>query len=339
MDIEMTSRSKGSDLKGMPFHGMDLKTIKNTYVADRSAKRMVQNMKWIVEFIRDTTPNLNTRSTRVYQMKKYFMTLYPKNKHVLISKHMVLSTSEYKEKAEASSANREVALEQVFTITPEYIAKLLSKLKANNSLEYKVLLLQLSTGRRVADVLYAADIPIKKGHSIVFTRLSKSASIDERKVPLYFISYATMMDLWIEVREELRGVKNLIYAREKVMKVSRRLTGFGSHFFRKLYVAHSLQFKPKRWSNVIWINRVLAHKQGDLNSALNYSNITMGVETVLTKSPKEKKKSAAYERLLETVKQMNEDKLALTHVNIKAQGYGSSTIGRHLKDVLAELGL
>ena len=339
MSFNTKTRTKGTDLKGVAFENTDLKTLKRTYVADRSSKRLVYNMKWIVEFIRATTPNLNTRSARVYDMKKHFMTLYPSERYDLIGKHLVLSTGEYQEKAATSSVNRSVALEQVFTITPEYTSQLLTKLRDGSSLEHKILLLQLSTGRRVADILYAADIPSKKGSSIIFTRLSKSDSKAERKVPLYFIPYSTMKSTWEDVREEVKHVKDFAYAREKVIKLAKSLTNFGSHFMRKMYVAHSLQFKPKRWNDTVWINRILAHKKGCLDTALNYSNIKMGDDVELTKSPKAVKKTAAYARLLDVVSQMNTNGEPLTHVYIKARGFGSSTIQRHLKSVIEELGL
>ena len=148
-----------------------------------------------------------------------------------------------------------------------------------------------------------------------------------------------MKSLWEEVREELKDTTDYTYTREKVIKTAKRITSFGSHFMRKVYVAHSMQFKPKRWQDTIWINKILCHKKGNLDTALNYSNVTIADKIELTKAPVTKKKTAAYTRLLETVKQMTIDDKPLTHINIKAKGFGSSTISRHLKDVLLELGL
>ena len=329
--------------RGHTVNASAYKTLEDMYEADRSLRRLKRNMTWILDFIRHISPNINTRSSRAYKMQKHLKTLYPEERHALITETMRLTKSEYVEKGNKADASRTEALQQVFTITKEYITDLVDKLKRDESLESNILLIQLSTGRRFVDVIHAADIPTKKGTSVVFTRLSKSDSTTDRKVPLYFIKYKELVERWNKVREDLpediKDSKVSAVVGERVGNKARMMTGSShrTHFMRKLYVAHSLQFKPKRWNNTVWINKVLAHKKDSLNSALYYSTVVLGDTVDLAKKEVIKTDSPALARLIETIKQMKKDGESLTHINIKKHGFGGSTITRYLKTAKAAL--
>ena len=329
--------------QGYPINASAYKTLEDLYVADRSLRRLKRNMTWMLDFIRHISPNINTRSSRAYKMQKHLKTLYPEERHELITETMRLTKNEYVEKSVKSDASRTEALQQVFTITKEYITDLVDKLKREDSLESNILLIQLATGRRFADVIHAADIPKKKGASLVFNKLSKSDSTADRKVPLYFIKYKELVERWTKVRDELVEIitddKSAAVVSDRVGNKARSITGSShrTHFMRKLYVAWSLQFKPKRWNATVWINKVLAHDKGSLDTALNYSNVVLGDEVDLTKKEVIKEDSPALARLIETIKQMKKDGESLTHVNIKKHGFGGSTITRYLKTAKAAL--
>jgi len=329
--------------KGLPVNASAYKTLEDMYEADRSLRRLKRNMTWMREYIRFISPNLNTRSSRAYKMQKHLKTLYPEDRHELITSMMVLSKQEYAEKGKIADDSRTEALQQVFTITKEYITGLVDKLKRDDTIEANVLLIQLSTGRRLADVLHAANIPDKKGASVVFNKLSKSSSTNDRKVPLYFLKYKDLVKRWEKVRHDLSYIikddKSSAVFGEAVGRKARSITGSNqrTHFMRKLYVAWSLQFKPKRWNATVWINKVLAHEANSLDTALNYSNVVLGDTVDLTKKATLKPDSPARARLMATVKRMKDEGIALTHINIKKEGYGSSTITRHLPSVLKAL--
>jgi hypothetical protein len=340
-DFSVSTFTQDAKTKGYEMKGSAYITMRDNYKPDRSKRRLERNMTWMVDFIRAETPNINTRAARVYEMRLLLHKMYPVEYHNMITATMVLSKEEYNTKAKKSNISLTAALKSVFTISLADIKTAVDTLKTATDLYSTIALVQLATGRRLIGVLEACDRPVKKGKNIVFTRLAKSDSKEERKVPLYFLTYKELTTKWDRIRQEVvvcdtRAKTSTMYNALVTSKV-RALFGDdkSTHFLRKVYVAYGLQFKPKRWNDITYINKILAHDKTNLTSALNYSNVVIGAKTNLTKQ--DNAINPTVTKLTEAVKKLRAARMPTTVRNLKAEGFGSKTIARYLKGIIATL--
>tara|TARA_R110002126_G_scaffold289539_1_gene444658 strand:- start:468 stop:1556 length:1089 start_codon:yes stop_codon:yes gene_type:complete len=347
-DIDIKNYKNAFDAMGWLHKSSPVSRLIINYVPDRSKKRLIQNMGWMKAFITHITENLNTRSSRMSRLQHWLIKLYPSNLKDLIKSTMTLTRAEYTAKNDISNAARDEQSKNVFTITKADLLKIVDTLKADNSIIANMFLIQMSVGRRKGEILTVSDIPEKKGKSVIFTRLSKTKADGLFKVPLYHLNFKDLIARWKTLR---RGISNDIKGKSdiEIGKLYQReinetlakigLETHGSHIFRKLYVAWSLQFKPKRWTDGVYIKKILAHNKNGGASALHYSNVVLGDSTDMIKAAKPRvvANNDIRANLKQTIIKMIKDGDKITSRTIKARGYGSSTYTKYFHDIMSEI--
>ena len=348
-DIKVEDYKDAFDKMGWPHKSSPVSRIMFNYVPDRSKRRLAANMAWMKKFVSFITTNINTSSARIYRLQKWLIKIYPPELKDMIKKEMVLSTEEYTMKNKASLEAREEQSKNVFTITKEDLLKTVDTLKSENSIAADILLIQMATGRRKSGVLTLADIPEKKGKSIVFTKIAKNPNTGHFKVPLYHLTYKELILRWKNLRnlikDKIKDKDNVeiskLYAQEiNELMEKLNLGSHGTHIFRKLYVAWALQFKPKRWTPGVYIKKILALTGNSSPvSAEHYSNVLLGDSTDMlkAKTPRAPVQNTVRDDLKRTILRMMKDGDKITARAIKAHGFGSSTYTKYFKGIMDEI--
>jgi hypothetical protein len=314
-------------------------TLKKIYSADRSIRRLKRNMVWILQFLRVISPNLNTRSKRMYDMQQLLSSLYGDEHKTLIRKIMQLSPKEYETIGEQAKKARQEKLKNITLFKKSSLLKIIQDLDRNDSID-RIILLQLCTGRRLIEVLKVCDMPKLEDNKLVFNQLAKSNGTDF-KVPYFHLEYPEIISIWEKLRAKIKHVfigKNnaeislcfnaLVNYRVKELCGDINVS---SHFLRKLYVAWGLTLKPKRVAAVVYVNSILGHAEGFLDSATNY--MTVQIDSTETdfgdKKVKDIRDNPTYIRMAECCKQLHRDGKKRTYRNLKACGFSSGSIKKY----------
>ena len=313
-----------------------VRTIKKNYKPDRSYRRLQRNMTFLKKLIRLNFPNINTKAGYVDDLRKWLLEVYPEERHAIIQKTMVLTTAEYGKRRDQSLKSRGEKLKNISTISVTTIKKFVKDLQTDDSLEANILLLCLSTGRRKIEILSICDRPqVDKPGYIVFQALAKKLENGSYIVPFYFLDFEELLTRWDKVRAKVpQHLSNVAVAQIYNQKISDVIKTYlnitaGSHLARKIYTAYSMfKDKPSNWNDIIYINQILVHAPGNMDSALNYSTLRIGEVDDL--KGLEKKASKTLERMRETVKKLKEEEIKITHKVLKEHGFGSGSICKYL---------
>jgi hypothetical protein len=319
-------------------------TLKKVLAADRSVRRMTRNMKWILEFLRHISPNLNSRSKQVWEIKHLLLKLYPDSRHAAIEKAMKLSKQEYTENRDAQHVKLIQRLTNIITINEDDLLRFVNGLKDSDDLLSKILLLQVSTGRRLIDILEVANIPKLVNGKLAFTELSKNKKSVNALTPFHFIGYADLIKMWKSVRasikKDIKGLNNqeidqkfndkLKFKIRKMWNVPRSFK-IATHFLRKLYVIYSLKFKPPKYADMAYIAEILGYNKSVITSVGNYSNIQLGDKTDFGKLSEplttENKTSL---RMKQTINEMRKNGDKITSATVKKKGqFGGSSMNKY----------
>ena len=311
-------------------------TIKKNYKPDRSLRRLQRNMIFIKKLIRFNFKNINTKAGYVDTMRKYFLSIYPEERHAAVQKGLVLTTAEYLERRGQALKSRGAKLKQVSIISVKTIEKFIQDLKLNNSTEANILLLSLSTGRRKVEVLTVADRPnFDKPGFIIFQALAKKYENGRYVVPFYFLDFEEIIERWDTVRSSVRqDLSNAAVAQIYNQKISDLIKKYlnlncSSHFARKVYTAYSLfKDKPSNWNDIIYINQILVHAPGNMDSALNYSTLKIGDVDDL--KALECPSNKTLDRLRTVIADLKKKEIKITHKILKEHGFGSGSIKKYL---------
>ena len=335
-NFQKESKEMGYIIGRTPFT-----TLKKIYSADRSVRRLKRNMVWVLEFVRRISPNLNTRSKRVYDMQQLLTSLYPDEHRTLIRKVMQLSPKEYEQIGEQAKKARQNKLKNVILFKKSLLLKIIQDLNKNDTID-QIILLQLCTGRRLIEVLKVCDMPKLVDDKLKFTCLAKTKGT-EFKVPYFHLEYPEIISIWEKLRTDIKdtveGKNNSEVSLLFNARVNDRVKGLfdkttSSHFLRKVWVAWALTLKPKRVAAVVYVNQILGHKEGFLDSASNYMTVQIDDETIFgDKKVKDVRDNPTYLRMAEACKQLHKDGKKRTYRNLKEFGFSSNSVKKY-KDLI-----
>lgn len=332
-------KEEGYEIARTPFT-----TLMKVYRAGRSVRRLKRNMVWIQAFLRYISPNLNTRSKRMYDMQKLLISLYPAVHKTLIQRILQLSPTEYGQISQLAKKARQEKLKNVILFKKSQLLKIIKELDREDTID-QIILLQLCTGRRLIEVLKVCDIPELVDDKLVFTKLAKSKGT-EFKVPYFHLEYTEIINIWEKLRASIKNtvedksnaeVSLLFNARvnDKVKELCEdKVTS--SHFLRKLWIAWAITKKPKRVADVVYINQILGHKPGHLDSATNYMTVQIDdLETDFSSGKKDKdfRDNVTFVRMQLACRELFKDGKKLTYKNIKGCGFSSRSIAKYRKHI------
>ncbi len=292
-------------------------------------KKVKAQLREIARFIINNANTVATKSSSNTRMRNHYTKYDFVDRHY-IDKYYYLNDEESKEKKDKATKSKSDKLENPIRISKDEILDLINYFRSSSNVKDKILMLIMTTGRRLVDVLKVTPIPKedkKNKDNIIITKISKNENNKHQVVPfscpLLIISHEEMVQSWEFVRDSVgddikldnkkltnlwngkvnRSLKKSLPTRMKQNKQGTEQS-FTSHLLRKIYanLAFKLIGSGKKVQHV-FLTKVLGHKAGS-TSYENYSNliITDIAET----------KSAPDKELLRDVLEVQSDVKTLT---------------------------
>jgi len=257
-------------------------------VTDKLAKCNVAKPMFskLSSIITESYPNPNTRKGIYVEWRKVINERFGKTNEftLLADKEFQLTKVE----SEVIDEKQEQALEDkhsnplVFG-TPDLIRKI-AELRDSNSLESKVILVAMTTGARLIEILHQGKFEEDSPPYIIVSGLAKRRHNKDGSVerPLLLIKYRELIDTIDQIRREV-ATRNTPpdklsgYWDGRINRFLRRLFGrqdIKLHDMRRVYAALSFKlYAPKDVSFNLWIKNVLGHES--LGVSVAYQSIQL----------------------------------------------------------------
>lgn len=244
----------------------------------------------IHEVLKVIAPNVHTHDKAIAQIRKLYSKFFRDPQD--LADLLFLPADRRSQKNEHQNHRLTQRLSATEAISEAEFRALAESLQSSSHIDDKILLVMLCTGRRFIEVVKVTAIPeseSKDGWWIADRQCKSGGLCTPREFPFILLPFDSLKKIWLEVRQYMKDkgfdeLTNVEISNKMGKRISTRTKKLspifelghrmGSHTMRKLYGVHSHSERAHgRMEKVLWINKVLGHKENDYRSAMHYRNV------------------------------------------------------------------
>lgn len=273
-----------------------LKELLEEYGADRSKRRLKRNLEFSAKLLRKDSTNVGTLQNRFTELKRLYLDIYEGAQEDMINGILSLDAGEVKEKITKQKEALRANLANKVDIGKDEIKAAVKTLKDSDDWHDKILLIILSSGRRLIEVLRNESAPQQIKENLAWMNLAKGAR-EIVYAPLLFIDYLDFHEAFGKIKMNrppphlMESLTNSELTNKYNSKLNDRvkqiLPGLqGTHGLRALYGKVATETKkPRTMDSVLYLNQILGHQSHNLETALYYKKYNLEEKTPERKEP------------------------------------------------------
>lgn len=239
------------------------------------------------------------------------------------------------------------------------IYDVIQMLDSSTQIEDAIILLQLSSGARIGELLYKSDFIKADENNITQSGILKTDDNRTITKPVLFLHVNDFLSRFRAVRETLtnQGINSEASSRPLYLAIVRRIKKYfnvdtTSHTLRKIYGELSFKTYAKNQKQTAWVSRVLGHAAKSVQVSTSYMTVNIdNFDAAKVRPPikyeeeheepippddiprndKTKRDGLVMERLKATVEALQAAGIKPTLRTLKTYGYSSKTVNEYSK--------